>query len=130
MFKDSKAFSGFSTNDIGASKAFYSETLGLDVTEEYGMLSLNLATGGTVMIYPKPDHQAAAYTVLNFPVSDIDAAVDELAAKGIKFERYESMQQDEKGIARGLAAQQGPDIAWFTDPSGNIISVLQDAPKE
>jgi predicted enzyme related to lactoylglutathione lyase len=129
MFKDSKAFSGFSTNDIKAAKAFYSETLGLNVTEQYGMLSVNLATGGKIMIYPKENHEPATFTVLNFPVEDIDVAVDALAAQGVTFERYKEMQQDDKGIARGLSQNRGPDIAWFTDPAGNILSVLQDTKK-
>jgi catechol 2,3-dioxygenase-like lactoylglutathione lyase family enzyme len=129
MFKDSYAFSGFSSNDIAAAKAFYGDTLGLDVTEQYGMLSLNLATGGKVIIYPKPNHEAATFTVLNFPVDDIDTAVDALGAKGVTFERYDEMQQDDKGIARGLSHDMGPDIAWFKDPAGNILAVLQDTPK-
>jgi predicted enzyme related to lactoylglutathione lyase len=129
MFKNSKAFSGFSTNDIKAAQAFYGETLGLDVTEQYGMLSVSLATGGTVMIYPKENHEPATFTVLNFPVEDIDAAVDVLAAKGVTFEHYEEMQQDDKDIARGLSQNRGPDIAWFTDPAGNILSVLQNTKK-
>ena len=129
MFKDSKAFSGFSTNDIAKTKEFYSTVLGLHVEEQpepMNMLTLVLATGGIVLIYPKDDHQAAAYTVLNFPVDDIDTAVDELKAKGVVFEQYEGMT-DETGIARGIAAQRGPDIAWFKDPAGNILSVLQES---
>jgi predicted enzyme related to lactoylglutathione lyase len=123
MFKDSKAFSGFSSNEIAASKTFYAETLGLDVSEEMSGLGLHLAGGGEVFIYPKDDHVPATFTVLNFPVDDIDAAVDGLAAAGVGFERYEGFDQDEKGIARG---DEGPAIAWFKDPAGNILSVLSD----
>ena len=120
MFSNSQAFSGFSTNDIAASKQFYAETLGLTVDEnEGGMLTLTLGGGGTVLIYPKPDHQPATFTVLNFPVADIDAAVDELNARGVETKIYPDLG-DERGIVRGY----GPDIAWFTDPAGNVISVL------
>jgi len=123
MFKDSKAFSGFSSNEIAASKTFYAETLGLDVSEEMDGLGLHLAGGGEVFIYPKDNHVPATFTVLNFPVGDIDAAVDGLTAAGVAFERYEGFDQDEKGIARG---DEGPAIAWFKDPAGNILSVLSD----
>jgi predicted enzyme related to lactoylglutathione lyase len=122
MLTDSHAFSGFSTDDVAATKAFYAETLGLRVTEENGMLTLHFAGGGTGLIYPKEDHVPASYTCLNFPVPDIDAAVDELAARGVRFERYGEMPQDERGIMR----DQGPPIAWFTDPAGNILSVIED----
>jgi catechol 2,3-dioxygenase-like lactoylglutathione lyase family enzyme len=122
MLRDSKAFSGFSSNEIAASKRFYGETLGLDVTEEMGGLGLHLAGGAEVFIYPKDDHEPATFTVLNFPVEDIDVAVDGLMAAGVAFERYEGFDQDEKGIARG---DEGPAIAWFKDPAGNILSVLQ-----
>ena len=125
MFKDSKAFSGFSVKDTAEAKKFYSEVLGLDVTDEYGMLKLHLATGGTVIMYPKDDHQPATYTVLNFPVANIEEAVDELKGRGVEFEKYEGAPQDERGIARGKAAKMGPDIAWFKDPAGNILSVLK-----
>ena len=124
MLKDSQAFSGFSTYDIAKSRKFYGEILGLNVEESplpMNMLTLNLATGGKVLIYPKPDHVPATYTVLNFPVESIETAVDELLGKGIVFERYEGMDQDERGIARG----GGPLIAWFKDPGGNILSVLE-----
>ncbi len=124
MLEDSQAYSGFSTNDIEAAKQFYSQILGLKIKEEYGMLRLLLTTGGTVLIYPKEDHVPATYTTLNFPVEDIDKAVDELAGKGIMFEQYENMT-DIKGIARGRAKNMGPDIAWLKDPAGNILSVLQ-----
>ncbi len=121
MLGASHAFSGFSTNDIPAAKMFYSQTLGLEVTEENGMLTLHLAGGGRVLIYPKDDHQPASFTVLNFPVENIDQAVDRLTQAGIRFERYEGAPQDERGIVR----EYGPAIAWFTDPAGNILSVLQ-----
>ena len=122
MFKDSKAFSGFSSNEIEASKQFYGETLGLDVTDEMGGLGLHLAGGGEVFIYPKDNHEPATFTVLNFPVDDIEAAVDRLVEAGVTFEQYDGFDQDEKGIARG---DEGPAIAWFKDPAGNILSVLQ-----
>lgn len=121
MLSGSHAFSGFSSNDIAAARAFYGGTLGLEVTEEHGMLTLHLAGGGTVLIYPKQNHEPASFTVLNFPVDDIDRAVDDLVAAGVRFERYDGMTQDDRGIARG----NGPDIAWFKDPAGNILSVLK-----
>jgi catechol 2,3-dioxygenase-like lactoylglutathione lyase family enzyme len=121
MFANSKAFSGFAVDDIDKARDFYTETLGLKTSEEDGMLTLHLAGDRPTLIYPKPDFTPATYTILNFPVDDIDKAVDELTARGVAFERYDSFEQDEKGIARG----QGPDIAWFTDPAGNILSVLQ-----
>jgi len=124
MFQDSKAFSGFSSNEIPASKQFYAETLGLNVSEEMGGLGLHLAGGGEVFIYPKENHVAATFTVLNFPVDDIDAAVDALTEAGVRFEQYEEpMQTDEKGIFRGDG--EAPTIAWFKDPAGNILSVLE-----
>jgi len=122
MFGNTKAFSGFSVDDLAAAKKFYGETLGLDVEESGPGLRLNIAGGNGVIVYPKPNHEPATYTVLNFPVDDIDQAVDQLSAKGVAFERYENT--DDKGIARGRAANQGPDIAWFKDPAGNILSVL------
>ena len=121
LLRDSHAFSGFSTNDIARAKAFYAQTLGLEVTEENGMLSLHLAGGGRVIVYPKANHEPASFTVLNFPVKDIDLAVDALAKAGIQFERYEGSGQDDRGIHR----QEGPPIAWFKDPAGNIFSMLQ-----
>ncbi len=121
MFRESHAFSGFSSNDIPRAKEFYAQALGLEVTEGNGMLTLHLAGGGTVLIYPKDDHEPASFTVLNFPVADIDEAVDRLTEAGIRFERYEGPDQDARGIMRG----QGPSIAWFKDPAGNILSVLQ-----
>jgi len=121
MFHDSRAFSGFSTNDIEKARQFYGETLGLDITEPMGVLNVSFAGGGMTVIYPKDDHQPATFTVLNFPVVDIDAAVDRLVAAGITFERYEGLGQDERGIAR----EYPPPIAWFKDPAGNILSVIQ-----
>ncbi len=120
MFKDSKAFSTFSADDIPRAKQFYGETLGLDVADEMDGLALHLAGGGEVFVYPKEDHEPASFTVLNFPVDDIDEAVDELTEAGVEFERYEGMELDEKGIYRG----EGPTIAWFKDPAGNILSVI------
>lgn len=131
MFKDTPAFSGFSVNDLDAAKEFYGGTLGLQVEktgDESGpmsFLTLHLATGADVIIYPKDNHEPATYTILNFPVDDIDKAFDELSAKGVTFEHYEGMT-DEKGVARGLFRDMGPDIAWFKDPAGNILSILND----
>ena len=125
MFTDTKAYSGFSTNDIQKTKEFYSNVLGLRVTEEHGMLRLHLATGADVLIYPKDNHVPATYTILNFPVDDIEQAVDELTSKGVTFEHYENMT-DERGILRGIAQNRGPDIAWFKDPAGNTLSVLKE----
>ena len=118
---DSKAFSGFATDDTDKTRAFYADTLGVEVTEEYGILTLHLAGGTNVIVYPKPEHTPADFTVLNFPVDDVEAAVDALTERGVEFERYEGAPQDEKGIMRG----NGPDIAWFRDPAGNILSVLR-----
>jgi catechol 2,3-dioxygenase-like lactoylglutathione lyase family enzyme len=122
MFATTKAYSGFSVDDIPAAKRFYGETLGLDVSEEHGMLTLHIARGGEILVYPKPDHTPASFTILNFPVDDIDRAVDELTERGVRFQRYEGSEQDERGIQRGF----GPPIAWFTDPAGNVLSVLQE----
>src|ERR687894_2443541 len=122
MFGDVKAFSGFAVDDIEKARAFYEDTLGVRTTEEHALLTLHLAGGERpTLIYPKPDFTPATYTILNFPVEDVEAAVDELTSRGVEFERYEGMGQDEKGIMRG----QGPDIAWFRDPAGNILSVLK-----
>ena len=124
MFANTKATNGFAVDDIEAAKRFYGETLGLGITvlsEEYGVTSIQLAGGRDTLVYVKPDFVPATYTILNFEVDDVDAAVDELASKGVSFERYEGFEQDEKGIARG----PGPSIAWFKDPAGNILSVLQ-----
>jgi predicted enzyme related to lactoylglutathione lyase len=123
MFKDSDAFNSFSVDDLDAAKAFYGEVLGLAVTDQsqegMPLLSVALGGGGSTMIYPKDDHAPAGFTLLNFPVDDIDAAVDALVEKGVRFEHYEGFDQDEKGIARGQGS-----IAWFTDPAGNVLSVL------
>jgi catechol 2,3-dioxygenase-like lactoylglutathione lyase family enzyme len=124
MLQDSRAFSGFSVDDIQRARSFYGQTLGLRVIEENGMLFLNLVSGRDVLIYPKPNHTPATYTVLNFPVTDVEAAVDELTARGVQFERYEGtpMATDAKGVFRG----GGPLIAWFADPAGNVLSVIQE----
>jgi len=121
MFENTRAFSGFSVDDVPEARKFYGETLGLRVSEEYGMLSLHIAGERDILVYPKPDHTPATFTILNFPVDDIEKTVDELAVRGVRFERYDDSNTDEKGIYRG----QGPLIAWFKDPAGNILSVLQ-----
>ena len=123
MLKESKAFSGFSANDIAKAKDFYGQTLGLEVSEDHGLLTLHLAGGHKVLVYPKPNHVPATFTVLNFPVRNVDQAVDELKKRGVRFEIYNlpDLKTDEKGIMRG----KGPTIAWFKDPSGNILSVLE-----
>jgi catechol 2,3-dioxygenase-like lactoylglutathione lyase family enzyme len=122
MFANTKAFSGFAVDDVQKAQKFYGETLGLKTSEEYGLLTLHLAGDRPTMVYPKPDHTPADYTILNFPVDDIDKAVDDLTGRGVRFERYDDFEQDEKGIARG----EGPYIAWFKDPAGNVLSVLQE----
>ncbi|KJF19807.1 glyoxalase/bleomycin resistance/dioxygenase family protein [Rhodococcus sp. AD45-ID] len=119
-----KAISGFSVDDIDAAKKFYGETLGLKVTdEEMGIIRLHLAGGTEILVYPKPNHEPASYTILNFLVHDIDSAVDELTGRGVEFVKYDGFPQEENGIMRG----NGPDIAWFTDPAGNVISVLKES---
>jgi catechol 2,3-dioxygenase-like lactoylglutathione lyase family enzyme len=125
MLADSKAFSGFAVPDIEEARRFYGDTRGLKVEfiEGPGLLTLHLAGDRPTLIYPKPDFEPASYTILNFPVDDVEAAVDELTARGVKFERYDGFDQDEKGISRG----NGPDIAWFKDPAGNVLSVLNPA---
>ena len=126
MLEASKAFSSFSADEIGKAKQFYGKTLGLKVSESHGLLTLHLAGGNNVLIYPKPNHVPAIFTVLNFPVKDVDQAVDELTKRGVRFEIYDlpDIKTDNKGIMRG----KGPTIAWFKDPAGNILSVLeQDA---
>ncbi len=121
------AFSGFAVPDVDAARTFYRDVVGLAVTDAMmGQLSIDLPGGGWVLVYPKPDHVPATYTMLNLEVDDIDAAVDELAGRGIVFAHYDGMGQDARGIARGIEAGEGPDIAWFTDPAGNIVSVLQN----
>jgi len=121
MFRDTTAFSGFAVDDVDRARDFYGDTLGLDTSLESGILTLLLAGDRPTIVYPKPDHVPATYTILNFSVEDIDAAVDELAARGVAFERYDGFDQDEKGVFRG----GGPLIAWFRDPAGNILAVLQ-----
>ncbi|HSI81846.1 MAG TPA: VOC family protein [Solirubrobacterales bacterium] len=124
MLDGTKAFSGFAVDDTEAAKRFYGETLGLEVSEmDMGLLALHIGGGRETMIYSKQDHVPATFTILNFPVDDIDAAVDELGRRGVEFERYEGFDQDEKGIARANGG--GPSIAWFTDPAGNVLSVLE-----
>jgi catechol 2,3-dioxygenase-like lactoylglutathione lyase family enzyme len=121
MFADTPSFSSFAVDDIDAARRFYGETLGVNVNDgPMGVLGLDLA-GGTTMVYPKPDFTPATYTILNFAVDNVDAAVEELGSRGVEFERYEGLEQDDKGIARG----EGPDIAWFKDPAGNILAVLK-----
>jgi predicted enzyme related to lactoylglutathione lyase len=122
MFENTKAFSGFAVDDLDAAKKFYGETLGLNTSEQYGLLTLHLAGGRDTLVYPKPDHVPANYTILNFEVDDIDAAVDELVRRGVQPEKYDGLGQDEKGINRA----GGPYIAWFKDPAGNILAVLQE----
>jgi catechol 2,3-dioxygenase-like lactoylglutathione lyase family enzyme len=123
MFKNAKAFSGFSVDDIPAAREFYGTTLGLEVTDVEDMIDVTLGSGAHVLIYPKPNHEPATYTILNFPVADVDPAVDDLMSRGVAFERYDApdLKTDEKGIFRG----QGPTIAWFRDPAGNILAVLE-----
>jgi catechol 2,3-dioxygenase-like lactoylglutathione lyase family enzyme len=123
MLETSKAFSGFAVDDLERAQQFYGGTLGLSTSEDNGLLILHLAGGRNTLVYPKPDHTPATYTILNFPVEDIDTAVDELEERGVRFERYDGMQQDAKGISRD---PNGPPIAWFRDPAGNILSVLEN----
>lgn len=127
MFKNTKAFSGFSVNDLQKARKFYGEVLGLDVADgPMGVLKLNIAGGTVLLVYPKPNHNPADFTILNFPVENIESAVDELTKRGVRFERYDNpdLKTDEKGIHRG---DVGPKIAWFKDPAGNILSVLEDS---
>lgn len=122
MFKDTRAFSGFSVDDLRKAKQFYGQTLGLEIAEKPEGLELHIAGGARVFLYPKPNHTPASFTVLNFPVENIETAVDELNNRGVRFEKYEGdLKTDEKGIFRG----GGPKIAWFKDPAGNILSVLE-----
>ena len=124
MLKESKPFGGFSVNDIQKAKDFYGRTLGLQVSESHGLLTLQLAGGNKVLIYPKVNHAPATFTVLNFPVENVDDSVDELAQRGVRFEIYDEsdIKTDEKGIMRG----NGPTIAWFKDPAGNVLSVIEE----
>jgi catechol 2,3-dioxygenase-like lactoylglutathione lyase family enzyme len=121
MFTNTKAFSGFAVDDVDKAREFYSETLGLKVSEENGLLTLEIAGDRPTLVYPRPDHKPAEYTILNFPVDDIEQAVDDLASRGVEFERYEGFDQDERGIMRDA----GPPIAWFKDPAGNVLSVIK-----
>jgi predicted enzyme related to lactoylglutathione lyase len=127
MINISAAFSGFSVNDLSKAKDFYTNILGLKIEEFEDMgMNLQLPGGGAAFIYPKDDHQPATFTILNFAVADIDQAMDELTNKGVQFEHYKDMNQDEKGITRGKEHNMGPNIAWFKDPAGNILSILED----
>ena len=121
-----RPFSGFSVDNLDAAETFYRDVLGLTVERQPDGLRLGLGDGVSIWVYPKPNHMPASYTMLNLPVDDIDRAVDELVSRGVVIELYEGMPQDEKGIARGIEANMGPDIAWFTDPAGNVIAVLQN----
>jgi catechol 2,3-dioxygenase-like lactoylglutathione lyase family enzyme len=123
MLANTKAFSGFAVDDLAKAQKFYGETLGLKVSEEHGLLTLHLAGGRDTFVYPKADLEPANYTILNFAVDDIDAAVDKLGERGVRFERYDGFEQDERGISRD---PEGPPIAWFKDPAGNILSVLEN----
>ena len=130
MLENSKAFSGIGVKDLDEAQKFYGETLGLKVSildEGNGLMQLDLAGDRPTLVYRSPDATPASFTILNFPVDDIDEAVDDLASRGVRFERYDGFPQDEKGVMRGIAAGQGPDIAWFKDPSGNVLSVLQES---
>lgn len=128
MFTSQAVFSGFSVDDQAKAKEFYTHVLGLHLADETMALDFDLPGGGHLFIYQKDNHQPATYTVLNFVVANVNEAVEELSKLGVTFERYPDMHQDEKGIARGIAANMGPDIAWFKDPAGNILAVLQPAP--
>ena len=123
MFANAKAFSGFSVDDMAKAKQFYGETLGLRISEANGLVTLHLAGDRDTLVYRKPDHTPATFTILNFPVDDVEAAVDALAARGVRFERYDWAEQDAKGISH---REGGPHIAWFTDPAGNVLSVFQE----
>jgi catechol 2,3-dioxygenase-like lactoylglutathione lyase family enzyme len=123
MFANTRAFSGFAVGDLQAAQKFYGDILGIATSENNGLMTLHLPGGRDTLVYPKPGHVPADYTILNFPVEDIDSTVDELTARGVTFERYDGLAQDGKGISRGY----GPDIAWFRDPAGNILAVLKEA---
>jgi catechol 2,3-dioxygenase-like lactoylglutathione lyase family enzyme len=124
MLADTKAYSGLAVHDLDAARTFYRDTLGLRTFEEYGLMWLQLAGGRDTLVYEQPDCTPASFTILNFEVDDIDATVDALAAQGVGFDRYAGMEQDERGVFRA----EGPYIAWFKDPSGNVLSVLQEKP--
>lgn len=123
MFENTRAFSGFAVNDLQKARQFYGDTLGLRTSEQNGLLTLHIAGDRDIIVYPKPGHTPADYTILNFPVDDIDNAVDELVGRGVSLERYDGLEQDDKGIHR----TGGPLIAWFKDPAGNVLSVLQES---
>jgi len=125
MLQNSKAFSGFAVDDLQKAKEFYGRILGLNVSESHGLLHLHLAGGCTVLVYPKANHSPATFTILNFPVNDVDVAVDELTQRGVRFEIYDEggLKTDNRGVFRG----RGPVIAWFKDPAGNILSVLEES---
>ena len=123
MLGDSRSFASYSTNDVAKARQFYGDALGLETSDDGGLLNISLPGGGRLLIYPKADHQAATFTVLNFAVDDLARTVDELTAKGVRFERYEGFEHDERSIAAPQGG--GPAIAWFKDPAGNILSVLQ-----
>jgi catechol 2,3-dioxygenase-like lactoylglutathione lyase family enzyme len=128
MLANAKAFSGYAVDDLEKARAFYADTLGVRVEvldADNGLMTLHHPEERDTLVYRKDDYVPATYTVLNFQVDDIDAAVDELTARGVSFERYDGMPQDDKGVMRGREANRGPDIAWFTDPAGNILAVLQ-----
>ncbi len=122
MFEDTRAYSGIAVRDLQAARAFYGETLGLRTSEEYGLMWLHLAGGRDTLVYEQPDATPASFTILNFEVDDIDGTVDALTARGVRFERYDEMEQDERGVFRA----EGPFAAWFRDPSGNVLAVLQE----
>ncbi len=122
MFASTRAFSGFAVNDVERAHAFYGGTLGLETSVDHGLLTLHLAGDRPTLVYPKPDFVPATYTILNFPVDDIEATVDELTERGVRMERYDNFPQDERGIMR----EGGPLIAWFKDPAGNVLAVLQE----
>ncbi len=128
MLADSKAFTGFSVDDLEKASTFYAETLGLpvEVADEMPLMRVTLGGDRRLLVYAKPDHQPATFTVLNFPVRDVDAVVDELTRRGVTFARYDGFDQDEKGVMRG----HGPTIAWFTDPAGNILAVIEESPED
>lgn len=127
MFKAKAAFSGFSVDDLAKARDFYAKTLGLKVDDQAMGLRLHLPGGATVFVYSKGNHEPASFTILNFVVDNIEEAVDELTRRGVRFEHYEGdLKTDQKGIARGISVNQGPDIAWFKDPAGNFLSVLQE----
>lgn len=126
MFGTDGAFSGFSVDDVSAAREFYGTTLGLDVTDDpMGFLNITLRSGGIILVYGKDNHEPASYTILNFPVADVAAAVKDLRARGVEMIHYDGLHQDDDGIARGGG---GPDIAWFADPAGNVLSVLSEGP--